>query len=180
MLLILKMNVPWCLSHCSVGMKTYHDQSNSRESNHLAGGLLTSSGVQSIFTMSGSMVAGMVTMVLEKSLRVLQSSLQARGRHQAWHGLCETSKPNPRNALPPTRPPLLTLSNGVTPWWLSVQHMSLWGPFLVTPQHLIMQGKSVFLKENTLLWSCFFRRAISYSCPSYGGGGIGAGSALLH
>lgn len=82
-------------------------------------------------------MAGMATMVLEKSLRVLQPGLQARGRHQAWHGLCETSKPN----SPPD--PFKWCHSLVT------KHSTYEpvGPLLFKPQHL---------KETALLRSRSF------------------------
>jgi hypothetical protein len=52
-------------------------------------------------------------MVLE--LRVLHRvSRQQEESHWAWLGLLETSKTNPSDTLPPTRPPLLILSNSAT------------------------------------------------------------------
>jgi hypothetical protein len=38
-------SVAWCLSHCPIAVKRYHDQSKSYDRKHLVGGLHTVQGL---------------------------------------------------------------------------------------------------------------------------------------
>lgn len=94
---------------------------------------LTVSEIYFNIIMTGSMATCMQTW--RASWRVQHLDLQTSGNKspQAWAS--EISKPMVSDRFPPSRQHFLILSSSTTPWWLSIKHMSLWGPFIFKPSH---------------------------------------------